>query len=297
MAAPSRPPRWTVGHLAAEGRRLLGEAKIPAAGLEARVLLRRSLDLTELEILAYPERTFPAASARRFLRRIERRVAGEPFAYILGEKEFWSLPLEVGPGVLIPRPETETLVQAVLDESGAGSILVADVGTGSGAVALALASELRDARILAVDSSPAALRIARRNAARLGLDNVEILRGDLYRALRGRGLESRLDVLASNPPYVRASDWAGLQPEVRDHEPRAALVPGPTGLEIIARLVAGAPEWLKPGGRIFLEIGRGQARAVRSLFRMGWSAVETRRDLAGILRVLSARWDGGNSKP
>ncbi len=290
-------PRWTVGRLAAEGRRLLSEAKAPAAGLEAGVLLRRSLDLTELEILAYPERVVSAASARRFLGRIERRVAGEPFAYILGEREFWSLPLEVGPGVLIPRPETEALVQAVLDGSGEGALLLADIGTGSGAVALALASELRAARILATDSSPAALRVVRRNAARLGLDNVEILRGDLYRALRGRGLEGRLDVLASNPPYVREADWAGLQPEVRDHEPKAALVPGPTGLEIIVRLVSGAAEWLKPGGRMFLEIGRGQARAVRALFRPGWSAVETRRDLAGIIRVVSARWDGGVPRP
>lgn len=292
MASSPRASRWTVGSLAAEGRRLLTEAKAPAAALEARVLLRRSLDLTELEILAYPERTVATSSARRYLRRIERRAAGEPFAYVLGEREFWSLPLEVGPGVLIPRPETETLVQAVLDGSAEGPLLAADIGTGSGAVAVALASELRSARVMAADFSPVALRFARRNAARLGLDNVEFLRGDLTRALRGRRLEGRLDVLASNPPYVREADWAGLPPEVRDHEPKAALVPGPTGLEIIVRLVEEAPEWLKPGGRLFLEIGRGQDRAVRALFRTGWSAVEARRDLAGITRVISARRDG-----
>jgi len=292
MTARPSSPRWTVGGLAAEGSRRLAGPKNSAAGLEARVLLRRFLGLTELEILAYPERPVPDSSARRYLRRIERRISGVPFAYILGEREFWSLPLLVGPGVLIPRPETETLVQAVLDEAEEGPLLLADIGTGSGAVALALASELREARILATDSSPAALRTAGRNAARLGLANVELLRGDLGEALRGRGLAGRLDAVVSNPPYVRESDWAGLQPEVRDHEPKAALVPGPTGLEIIGRLIAGAPEWLRTGGRLYLEIGRGQARAARALFGSGWSEVRTRRDLAGIIRVITARWGG-----
>jgi release factor glutamine methyltransferase len=289
MVSRPRPAPWTIGGLSEEGRRRLAGDKDRAAELEARVLLRRSLGVTELEILAYPERPVPAASARRFLKLIDRRAAGEPFAYLIGEREFWSLPLSVGPGVLIPRPETETLVQAVLDWAGEGRPVIADIGTGSGAVALALALELREARILATDKSPAALRSARGNAARHGLRNVELCCGDLYASLRGRALEGRLDAIVSNPPYVREADWAGLRPEVRDHEPKAALVPGPTGLEIIDRLIAGAPAWLRPAGMLFLEVGRGQARSVRALFDSSWTDVGTRRDLAGIVRVITAR--------
>ncbi len=297
MTARPRSARWTVGSLAAEGARRLAGLAAAAAGLESRVFLRRLLGLTELEILAYPERPVAAAAAARYLRRIDRRAAGEPFAYLIGEREFWSLPLDVAPGVLIPRPETETLVQAVLDAVGEGPLLVADIGTGSGAVALALAGELRQARILATDISPAALRIAGRTAARHGFGSVELLRGDLYRALRGRGLEGRLDVVVSNPPYVKAADWAGLQRDVRDHEPKEALVAGPTGLEVLARLVAGAPEWLRRGGRIFLEMGKGQSRAVRALFGPGWGGVRMIKDLAGVARVAAARWDGPGPKP
>ncbi|MDD8027629.1 MAG: peptide chain release factor N(5)-glutamine methyltransferase [Acidobacteriota bacterium] len=292
MTVRSRSASWTIGGLAAEGvRRLSGAGKSPG-GLEARILLRRALGVTELEILAYPERPVPRAAAGGYLGLIDRRANREPFAYLIGEKEFWSLPLTVGPGVLIPRPETETLVQAALDLAGDGAPLIADIGTGSGAVALALATELREARILATDASRAALRTARGNAARHGLRNVEFLPGDLLAALRGRRLAGRLDALVSNPPYVREADWAGLQPEIRDHEPKAALVPGPTGLEIIRRLISDAPAWLRPGGWLLLEIGRGQARAVRALFGPAWTEVGTRRDLAGVIRVVTARWSG-----
>ncbi len=218
--------------------------------------------------------------------------AGPPasrFAYLLGEREFWSIPLDVGPSVLIPRPETETLVQAVLELAGEGSPFLADIGTGSGAVAIALATELREARIAATDISRAALRTARRNAARHGLNRIEFLAGDLCAPLRRLGPAGRLDILASNPPYVREAEWRRLEPEVRDHEPKPALVPGPTGLEIIRRLVDEAPLWLKPGGWLALEIGRGQGRAVRSLLRRGWTDVRAWADLRGIERVIAAR--------
>jgi release factor glutamine methyltransferase len=247
------------------------------------------LGLTDLDVLAFPERPVPAARARRFLGLIERRTAREPFAYLLGEREFWSIPLDVGPTVLIPRPETETLVEAVLELAGEGSPFLADIGTGSGAVAVALATELREARIAATDISRAALKTARRNAARHGLTRIEFLAGDLCAPLRRLGPAGCLDILASNPPYVREAEWRRLEPEVRDYEPKPALVPGPTGLEIIGRLVDEAPVWLKPGGWLALEIGRGQGRAVRSLLRRGWTDVRSWHDLRGIERVLAAR--------
>jgi release factor glutamine methyltransferase len=292
MPAPRRTAAWTVGRLAAEGRLRLAGRKGVDAALESRILLRRSLDVTELEILAYPERRVPAAAARRFLALIDRRASREPFAYLIGEREFWSIPLSVGPSVLIPRPETEALVETALALAGEGPLLIADIGTGSGAVALALATELRDARVLATDVSPAALRTARRNAARHGLTNVAFLSGDLCAPLRRSGWAGKLDLMVSNPPYVREADWARLQPEVRDHEPKAALVPGPTGLEILRRLIDEAAACLRPGGRLAVEIGRGQERAVRRMFGAAWEEISSRADLRGIVRVIAARIRG-----
>ncbi|MCX6561382.1 MAG: peptide chain release factor N(5)-glutamine methyltransferase [Candidatus Aminicenantes bacterium] len=292
MPGPRRSPAWTIGPLAAEGRRRLAGLKAAAAALESRVLLRRALGVTELEILAYPERLVAAAAAGRYLRLIDRRTAREPFAYLIGEREFWSIPISVGPAVLIPRPETETLVETALELAGEGPLLVADVGTGSGAVALALATELRDARVLATDISPAALRTARGNAARHGLRNIEFLAGDLCAPLRRRAWTGQVDLLVSNPPYVREADWARLQPEVRDYEPKSALVPGPTGLEILRRLIAEATVCLRPGGWLAVEIGRGQARAVRRMFGAGWDEVRVKPDLRGIVRVIAARFGG-----
>lgn len=289
MTSLRRPAAWTVGGLSREGRHRLSGLPGADAALEARILLRRLLGVTDLDVLAFPERRVPGARARRFLELVDRRAAREPFAYLIGEREFWSIPLNVGPAVLIPRPETETLVAAVIDLAGEGSPFLADIGTGSGAVAVALATELRGARIAATDISPAALRMARGNAARHGLDGIEFLAGDLCSPLRRLNPPGRLDVLAANPPYVREAEWRRLEPEVRDHEPKAALVPGPTGLEIIRRLIVEAPPWLKPGGWLALEIGRGQGRAVRGLLGQGWTDIRSWADLRGIERVIAAR--------
>jgi release factor glutamine methyltransferase len=272
-----------------EGRRRLSCLPDTDPALEARVLLRRALGFTEMEILAFPERPVSLAGARRYRRAIARRASRVPFAYILGEREFWSIPLTVGPGVLIPRPETELLVEIVLDLAPAGEESIADIGTGSGAVAVALAKELPGALIVATDISPRALLLARRNALRHGAGNIEFRRGDLLAPLRRYRRDGGFDILVSNPPYVSEADWRRLEPEVRDFEPKAALVAGKTGLEIIARLAAGAPEFLKPGGRLIFEIGRGQARAARALLKKPWTDVVIRKDLRGIPRAVVAR--------
>ncbi len=280
----------TTQDLLSEGRRRLSALPGVNAALEARVLLRRVLGFTEMEILAFPARIVSAAAARRYLGTVDRRAARVPFAYIVGEREFWSIPLTMAPGVLIPRPETELLVETVLLLARGGEETIAEIGTGSGAVAVALAKEMPAARVIATDISRAALALARRNARRHGAGNIEFRGGNLFAPLRRPSLKGRLDVLVSNPPYVSESEWRRLEPEVRDFEPKRALVPGPGGLEFIARLIAGAPEFLKPGGFLVFEIGRGQARAVRKLLKKTWTDVEIRKDLRGIPRAVAARF-------
>jgi release factor glutamine methyltransferase len=280
----------TTQELLAEGRRRLAVLPNADPDLEARVLLRRALGFTEMEILAFPGRPVSPFDARRYRRMIARRAARVPFAYILGEREFWSIPLTVGPGVLIPRPETELLVETVLALAGSGGETIAEIGTGSGAVALALAKEMPGARIIATDISRRALALARANASRHGAGNIEFRGGDLFAPLRRPSLGGRLDVLVSNPPYVSEAEWRRLEPEVRDFEPKEALVSGPSGLEVIARLVAGAPEFLKPGGWLVFEIGWGQARTVRTLLKKPWTDVRIKKDLCGIPRTVVARF-------
>jgi release factor glutamine methyltransferase len=256
--------------------------------LEARVLLRRTAGFTDLEIFAFPDRPVAAAAARRFSRVVEERRGRVPLAYILREKEFWSIPMSVSPAVLIPRPETELLVERALALAGTAEPLIIEIGTGSGCLAVALAKELPGARIIATDISRRALRVAEANAARHGTGNIRFVAGDLFGALRGLGLEGRADLIISNPPYVTDGEWKKLARDVRDHEPRRALVSGPTGLEVIRRLAVGGPRFLKPGSALLLEFGSGQAAAVRGLFGSPWARRETAKDLSGRPRVLAA---------
>jgi release factor glutamine methyltransferase len=279
----------TTRKLMDEGRRRLSGIPGADAALEARVLLRRILGFTEMEILAFPERGVGAGEARRYLRAVERRVRREPFAYIIGEREFWSIPLTVGSGVLIPRPETELLVEAVLEKAIRGDETIVEIGTGSGAVAVAVAKELPSARVIATDISRRALAVARSNARRHGAGNIEFRGGDLFRPLGRPSLGGRVDILVSNPPYVAEADWEDLEAEVRDGEPKCALVAGPTGLEFIHRLTAEAADYLKPDGFLIFEIGRGQARAVQALLKKNWTGVEIRKDLRSIPRAVVAR--------
>ena len=258
----------------------------PTARLDAELLLGHALDLGRVELYTGFERPLNDDELAACRELIGRRARREPVAYILGRWGFRGLSLDVDPRVLVPRPETELVVDrclALLDAVRGPSIL--DVGTGSGAIALALASELDGSEVCGCDVSDGALEVARANGARLGVA-VEWVRSDLVAALDGR----RFQLVVSNPPYVAASEMEGLEPEVRDWEPRGATVGGDTGLEVIERLVAAAPRTLAPGGALVLEVGAGQAGAVVAMMEAaGLDGVAVDRDHAGIERIVWGR--------
>ncbi len=275
-------PVTTAGLLSAGLARLCGLA---AAQLDAELLLAHVLATPRARIKSHPEEPRASSEAERYLALIERRSAGEPLAYLVGRKEFWSLELEVGPDVLVPRPETELLVERALacrpDPRGAA----ADLGTGSGAIALALARERPAWNITATDASLRALQVARRNAAALAAHNVELLAGDWFEPLAGR----RFDVVVSNPPYVAAADPALTAPPLA-HEPREALTPGADAMSHLRRIARAAPRHLAHGGWVLLEHAPEQAADVaRELVSAGFGHVRSHRDLAGHERVTEAR--------
>jgi release factor glutamine methyltransferase len=238
--------------------------------------------------MADPALALDAEQAATLARLVERRLRREPIAYILGEREFWSLPFAVGPAVLIPRPETETVVETVLDAVGERTAIlrILDLGTGSGCLLLALLSELPGTTGLGIDASEPGLALARRNAARLDLARrCEFRRGDW-----GKGLDERFDLIVGNPPYVADHEWPRLQPEIRHFEPRAALVAGPDGLAAYRALAPDCARLLAQDGQCALEIGQGQGDAVAAILGQHGLEVTARRcDLASIERCLLAR--------
>jgi release factor glutamine methyltransferase len=258
----------------------------PTARLDAELLLGHALGLGRVELYTGFERPLSEAELSDCRELIARRAKREPVAYILGRWGFRGLDLDVDPRVLVPRPETELVVDrclALLDGVTAPDVL--DLGTGSGAIALALASELPEARVSGCDVSEDALDVARGNGERLGI-GVEWIRSDLFSGLDGR----RFRLVVSNPPYVAEAELAGLDPEVRDWEPRGATVAGATGLEVIERIAAEARIALDPGGALVLEIGAGQAGAVAALLEgAGLADVGCQRDHAGIERIVWGR--------
>jgi len=278
----------TIQELFQKARQLL---KTVAAepSIEAKVIVLKSAGLTGEQFFASPQKTLSRREENDFNRLLGRRLSGVPLAYLTGTKEFWSLPLTVLPGVFIPRPETELIVEKVLELSVIREERIVDIGTGSGNIAVALAKELPRARVVATDISVKALRLARLNAQKHNADRIVFVQGNLFSALESLDLEEKCDFIVSNPPYVPAGDWEILSLEVRDHEPRRALVPGKTGLEFIRRLIEGAPAYLRPGGYLLFEIGQGQREGALSLFDQRWSEVEAFDDLRGIPRVIKAR--------
>jgi release factor glutamine methyltransferase len=271
--------RWTTGYFEKHG--------VPSPRLDAELLLAHVLDAKRIDLYLRFEQSVDEASRARFRELVRRRAEERvPVAYLTGCREFWSLSFVVNGDVLIPRPETETLVQAILDLA---PVRWAEIGTGSGAVAAAVALERPGSRGVAVDCSPAALEIARANLARLGaLDRVELRAGDGVAPLGGR-----FDVIASNPPYIRTAELGSLPAEVQ-HEPAAALDGGPDGMRCIDALVREAPARLRTPGRVVLEVGAGQAAEVEQRLRgAGAAAVEVRKDLAGIERVVIGTFGEG----
>jgi release factor glutamine methyltransferase len=238
--------------------------------------------------MSIDDRIAPAAAAR-FLRLVEKRRRRVPLAYLTGEREFWSLSFRVFPGVLIPRSDTECLVESAVRRSSGEPETIVDLGTGSGCVAIALSRELPAARIFAVDRSRRALRAARFNADRHSAASVTWLEGDFFAPLPGRIRARNVDMIVSNPPYIADAEWRRLAPEVREHEPKRALAAGPDGLDFIRRLASDAGKVLRPGGWLIFEIGAGQAGAAAALFGEEWGAPSAERDLAGIPRVISVQ--------
>jgi release factor glutamine methyltransferase len=258
----------------------------PTAVPDATVLLMHSLGIDRAALIAHPERPLTREQLADIQRLVERRLRFEPIQYILGTQEFYGLEFKVTPAVLIPRPETETLVEAVLVRVPRDRpIRIVDIGTGSGAIAVALAHSLPQAQITALDLSPEALIIAQENAETNAVaDRIRILESDLLAAVAG---EPPFDAIVSNPPYIPASDAPTLHPQVREFEPAQALFAGQTGMDIYARLIPQAFTALKPNGLLALEIGHGQRGAIAALLA-DWHEVAFIADLQQIPRVALA---------
>jgi release factor glutamine methyltransferase len=265
------------------------QAALQLEGREARIelqmLLQAVLKVPRSYLLAHPERPLNEAEQSAYQALLQRRLAGEPMAHIMGEREFFGLNLKVTPATLIPRPETELLVELALQRlSPHAGLRVLDLGTGSGAIALAIAHARPDVEMLAVDASAAALEVARENAQRLGLCNVKFQHSDWFSALSGNGF----DLIVSNPPYIAADDVHLSQGDVR-FEPLSALASGVDGLDDIRRIVAQAGDFLEPGGWLLLEHGYDQAPRVREiLLQHDYVRIFSVRDLAGIERASGA---------
>jgi release factor glutamine methyltransferase len=275
----------TVAAALAEATRRLAAGGIDGARLDARLLLAHALGLTPDEILAHRGARLSAANAAAFECLVGRRLAREPVARIRGRREFWSLEFQLGPDTLDPRPDSETVVEAALalvaDRQGPRRIL--DLGTGTGCLLLALLAELPQARGIGVDIAQGALVVAAANARRLGLaGRAGFLCGDW-----GAGIAGTFDLVVTNPPYVPDADIAGLEPEVRAHDPRRALAGGTDGLAAYRAIAVELPRLLAPGGHGVLEVGAGQAEAVAAVMAAaGLARQATRSDLAGMARAV-----------
>jgi release factor glutamine methyltransferase len=287
---PQSAGQTTLGEVIAEAQRLLEQAGIESAGQEAFWIVEHVLRLPTHHVVTDRGRLLSHAELAVTKGMIERRVGREPLQYILGTQEFCGLEFDVNPAVLIPRPETELLVEYVAQRIPAErQATIVDVCTGSGCIAVAIARLRPRARVIATDLSTLSLDVARQNATRHAVgERITWLEGDLLGPLVKQELEGRIDVIVSNPPYVAETDWATLQPEVRLFEPRRALVAGPQGTELHERLLQESGRYLSPGGALIMEIGAGQARALRLIVGQmpGYRFHRLVYDAAGLERVV-----------
>jgi release factor glutamine methyltransferase len=263
-----------------QGTSLLEEGDVPVPRLTAEVLLSHALGKERVYLIAHPEAELSQIAWLHYGRYLYERIKGKPTQYITRRQEFYGRDFLVTPKVLIPRPETELLVEAALNLEGR----IVDVGTGSGAIAITLSLEKRS-RIAATDISSAALQVASENARRLGAA-VGFFQGDLLSAITANSV----DAVVSNPPYISENDRAGMQREVRDYEPHLALFAGPAGTEIYRRIIDDSQRVLKSGGHLLLELGYDSLTPVRAMLDENWTSIAVTNDLAGIPRVLSARF-------
>jgi release factor glutamine methyltransferase len=296
MLSPIPADPKTIAMLMTWAQRSLDAAGSTNASQEAFWLLAFALGMKHHELASRTDQTVSDEGLARVESIVSRRMAREPLQYILGTQEFCGLDFHVNPAVLIPRPETELLVQEVLREGGfsEGAVLV-DVGTGSGCVAITLATILSGMRIFALDCSVNALTVAKENAKRHGVsDKITWMEGDLLSPLHECKVVGAVDAIVSNPPYIAEGNWNGLQPEVRNFEPKLALVAGQRGTEFHERLLHDARQFLMPGGLLVMELGYGQASLVRQAAEQvgGYTGLQTAKDQAGIERVMILRRAG-----
>ena len=288
-----RQLKLTIAEALREGATQLRLAGVADARREAGSLLAHSAGRDRTFLITHADEELDAERLSNFREYVKQRAAGKPLQYITGRQEFYGLEFDVNTDVLIPRPETELLVEAALEIlKEIESPCACDVGTGSGCIAVALLHARTDARAYALDISTDALRVAAANAARHGVgERMTMLVSDCFDALDAEEHRRvRFDLIASNPPYVAESDLEGLQREVREHEPRVALTPGGDGLNVIRRLVKESPLYLKPRGHLLLEIGFNQHEAVRALIdTRTWTLLDIQRDLQGIPRTVALR--------
>lgn len=285
MLSDRRMSAWTIRRVVQWSAEDFASRGIESARLDAELLVSEALQLDRVRLYMDLDRPLDDTEREAIRELVKRRRAREPVAYILGRREFWGRRFEVGPAVLVPRPDTETLIERALELLPAGtSVRVLDLCTGSGAIGITLAAERPDAIVELTDVSDDALAIARTNAGRLGVE-VTLRAGDLFAAAEGR-----YRLVVCNPPYIAAAELPELEPEVRDHEPALALVSGPTGFEVHDRLVAEAGDFLEDGGTILVEVGDGQARELERRFAAApWvAATRVHDDLGKVERVVEA---------
>jgi release factor glutamine methyltransferase len=289
----NKPVRQTLRLAMIAGSQFLGAAGIESPRLDAELVLRHVLGIDQAEFYLRVDDAIGPDIERRAWELLQRRARREPLAYITGHKEFWSLDFIVTPDVLIPRPETELLVEAALERARSmikSRVKIIDLGTGSGAIAVSLATELPQAEITAVDISSAALRVAHSNAERHGVANrIRFAQGDLFAPVADKG--DSFDLIVANPPYIRSGDIAALAPEIREWEPIAALDGGTDGLDAYRRIVSESRRYLAADGHVLLEIGVGLAEAVGKMIANagGFETVAVLRDYAGNERVIATR--------
>jgi len=279
----------TIGQEMETAMAKLAQAGVDTPQLDAEVLMAQIIGEQRVYVITHPDRVLSEDEQHRYREAVTRRANREPLAYITGKREFWALSFEIVPGVLVPRPETEVLIEAVLSTLRAReNPLIADIGAGSGIVAVTLAYELPDAIVYATDISPVALDITKKNAARHQVElRVDVIEGDLLDPLPDE-VKGKLDAVVSNPPYIPSDEIGRLQPEIAIFEPREALDGGVDGMYYHRRILETSKEWLKPGGWVHIEIGIGQGEAVSSYAReLGYKNIRITNDLAGIERVVS----------
>jgi len=288
-------PTWTILKLLSRTSEYFASRDIEHPRADAEILLAHSLGLRRIDLYVQYDKPLTREELAGFREMVRRRARREPVAYITGEKEFWSLALKVTPAVLIPRPETECLVEAALaflsEDEGPHDRRILDLGTGSGAIILALAAEKPHNTFIAVDQSALAIDIARQNAERHGMaDRIRFLNGDWFDPVELE--EAAFDLIVSNPPYIRQNDLENLQPEIRKFEPVSALDGGPEGIDCLTRIVLTAPRYLRPAGCLLLEMGFDQKSLLEAVVRKAgcYEEMAFLKDYGGHDRVLQLRY-------